>query len=56
MGIETNPKVTGTLLEAYKRYLSMQEYKTIKGQIQAGDEEGANKGLLRLLKKRGVEF
>jgi len=51
-----NPKFASALLEGYKRYLSQQEYRTIKGQIQAGDEEGAYKGLLRLLKKRGVEL
>ena len=42
-------------LEGMKRYLSTQEYKTIRGQINAGDIEGAKRGLDRLLKKRGIE-
>lgn len=42
-------------LEGMKRYLTVQEYRTIRGQINAGDVEGANRGLDRLLKKRGIE-
>ncbi len=42
-------------LEGMRRYLTTQEYKTIRGQINAGDVEGAKNGLDRLLKKRGVE-
>ena len=55
MDIKSNPTYTLTLLNSYQRYLSIQEYRTIKGQITAGDNDGARKGLLRLLKKRGVE-
>ena len=33
----------------YKRRLSRQQYKTLKGQILAGDPDGALKGLQRLL-------
>lgn len=39
------------LLKDSREYLTHQQYKTIKGQIIAGDVEGARKGLLRLLRK-----
>lgn len=38
----------GVLL-SYKGYLPRQAYKTLKGQILAGDAEGAMKGLKKLL-------
>ena len=34
-----------------KKYLTSQQASTIKGQLIAGDVEGANKGLKRLLRK-----
>lgn len=40
------------LLERNKRYLTKQQYRTIKGQIKAGDLDGARRGLLRLLEKK----
>ena len=43
-------KALGRLLAA-KRYLSRQQYKTIKGQILAGNSEGAMRGLNRILKR-----
>ncbi len=33
----------------YKRRLTRQQYKTLKGQILAGDPDGAIKGLKRIL-------
>ena len=42
------------ILKGYKRYLSRQEFSTIKGQALAGDVTGAKKGLERLLRKKGV--
>ena len=39
------------LLKVSKPYLTKQQYRTIKGQIVAGDTEGAIKGLRKLLKK-----
>ena len=33
------------LLKQYKYRMSKQQYKTIKGQIKAGDYEGALKGI-----------
>lgn len=37
------------LLQQNKRKLSVQQYRTIKGQIRCGDLVGASKGLSRLL-------
>lgn len=45
-------KALGKLLAA-KRFLSRQQYKTIKGQILSGDSDGAMRGLDRILKKDG---
>lgn len=36
------------LLNRYKNRLTKQQYRTIKGQIKAGEYEGAMKGLKRL--------
>lgn len=36
-----------------KHYLTKQQFKTFKGQILAGDIDGFNKGLKRLLVKNG---
>lgn len=41
-------------LKESKKYLTKQQYRTIKGQLIAGDIEGANKGLNRLLRKCGA--
>lgn len=38
------------MLKKAKPYLTKQQYRTIKGQIVAGDVEGAKKGLKKLLK------
>lgn len=42
------------VMKGYKRYLSPQEYSTIKGQALAGDVAAAKRGLERLLRKKGV--
>ena len=42
------------ILKTSKPYLTKQQYRTIKGQIVAGDTEGAIKRLRRLLKKQGM--
>ena len=39
------------LVEKNKEKLSEQQYRTIKGQIHAGDIDGASKGVVRLLKR-----
>ena len=41
-------KALGRLLNAKKR-LTRQQYKTIKGQILAGDADGAMRGLSKIL-------
>lgn len=38
-------------LKSYRNRLTAQQYRTIKGQILAGDTEGARKGLWKLLKR-----
>lgn len=38
-------------LKAARSKLSKQQYRTLKGQILAGDPEGAMKGLKRLLER-----
>lgn len=40
-----------SLLKKYRPYLTKQQYKTIKGQIIAGDYNGAEKGLKRLIRR-----
>lgn len=40
------------ILKSYKRNLTKQQYKTIKGQILAGDAAGALKGLNKLQRKK----
>lgn len=43
---------TMKLLKANRCRLTPQQYKTIKGQVLAGDITGAEKGLQKLLKRR----
>lgn len=38
-------------LKAYRPELSQQQYKTLRGQVLAGDPQGAMKGLKRLLRR-----
>lgn len=52
--LEQNKVLVISLLKSYKRYLSQQEFRTMKGQCEAGSPEAAKKGLIRLLRKRGV--
>lgn len=40
------------ILNTNKKNLTRQQYRTIKGQILAGDIEGAMKGLQRLTRKQ----
>lgn len=37
-------------LKAYRNVLTVQQYKTLRGQILAGDDAGAMKGLKKLLR------
>lgn len=41
-------------LKACNRYLTQQQYKTLRGQAIAGDVLGANKGLEKILKNAEV--
>lgn len=40
-------------LKENKKHLTKQQYRTIKGQLIAGDTQGAEKGLNKLLRKNG---
>lgn len=44
-----------SLLNKHRSQLTKQQFKTIKGQIVAGDYVGARKGLKKLLNKKKVE-
>lgn len=52
--MKTNNIDTGALmlLRNTKHRLTKQQYKTIRGQILAGDPDGAIKGLRNILKRR----
>lgn len=39
-------------LRAYRLQLTMQQYKTLRGQVLAGDAVGAMKGLKRILERK----
>ena len=39
-------------LKRYRSQLSFQQYKTLRGQVLAGDSQGAMKGLKRLLERK----
>ena len=39
-------------LKAYRTMLTPQQYRTLRGQVLAGDAEGAMKGLMKLLVRR----
>ena len=40
------------LLKTHRPHLTKQQYRTIKGQIQAGQPEAAMKGLEKLMRKK----
>ena len=42
------------LLKKWQRHLTKQEYKTLKGQIKAGDIPGFKKGLSNLLRRKNA--
>ena len=43
-------------VKACKHRLTPQQYKTLQGQILAGDSDGALKGLKRILRKNNKKF
>lgn len=42
-------------LRHYKKYLTPQQYRTIKGQILSGDIEGSKKGINKLCNQKEVK-
>ena len=48
--------MTRKLIKAYIHLLNRQQVKTLNGQIKAGNEEGALKGLKKILKRQGVDI
>ena len=47
-----NTSTAFNILNSHKKEITQQQYMTIKGQIKAGNAEGAIKGLNRLLRKK----
>ena len=43
-------------LKVHRHELTWQQYKTLRGQVLAGDPDGAMKGLKRLLQRGGEEI
>lgn len=39
-------------LKAYRLQMTQQQYKTLRGQVLAGDPQGAMKGLKKLLQRK----
>jgi hypothetical protein len=48
--------MTRKLIKKYIHLLNRQQVKTLNGQIKAGNEEGALKGLSKILKRQGVNI
>ena len=48
--------MTRKLIKEYIYLLNRQQAKTLNGQIKAGNEEGALKGLAKILKRQGVDI
>lgn len=44
------------LIKKYRHLLTRQQVTTLNGQIKADNEEGALKGLEKILKRQGVNF
>ena len=44
------------LIKEYRDLLTRQQVRTIIGQCKAGNEEGALKGLAKILKRQGVNI
>ena len=46
--------LTNANIKKYIHLLNRQQVKTLNGQIKAGNEEGALKGLVKILKRQGI--
>ena len=44
------------IIKEYRHLLTRQQVTTINGQVKAGNEEGALKGLIKILRRQGVEI
>ena len=44
------------IIKEYRYLLTRQQVTTINGQVKAGNEEGALKGLIKILRRQGVEI
>ena len=44
------------IIKEYRHLLTRQQETTINGQVKAGNEEGALKGLIKILRRQGVEI
>ena len=42
------------LIKEYRHLLTRQQVTTLNGQIKSGNEEGALKGLVKILKRQGI--
>ena len=46
--------MTRKLIKEYIHLLNRQQVKVLNGQIKSGNEEGALKGLIKILKRQGI--
>ena len=44
------------IIKEYRHLLTRQQVTTINGQVKAGNSEGALKGLVKILKRQGVNI
>ena len=44
------------IIKEYRHLLTRQQVTTINGQVKAGNEEEALKGLIKILRRQGVEI
>ena len=44
------------LIKEHRELLTRQQVTTINGQVKVGNEEGALKGLIKILRRQGVEI
>ena len=44
------------LIKNHRELLTRQQVTTINGQVKAGNKEGALKGLIKILRRQGVEI
>lgn len=52
----TEQKRAFETLDLYRRKLTIQQYKTLKGQIESGDTEGFYKGIRKIFRIKGKSY